>query len=462
MSSNNIVSSSSIDNDSSSLIKNNINRRRKRRSATPSSPTRLKPRRSSNKGNNVQINYEILQYIAIFFMVLSFACLLIFSFWPIFLIAVPFRLLSVIFALIAAVILYSYFFHRTKFIAIWAWFLLPWHAIFLTVFIAAWSFWWSISIGAFFFLQGELRWDRENVIYRWESFISYFDGALSKPIFEYFPMKLHLPQNNNKLNDLIERHNIHLDEEHEEDDANEDTIDENTVTTNINDEAFGKGKIIFAYHPHGVYAFGLFSLVFGISSGFQSLFPNSKGVLVGVANALLHIPVLGTFFAYFGFVPASKKSLNKACETDFDIVVVPGGIAEMTKFQPDKEVLYLRKRYGFIRLAMKHGRTIVPMYGFGENNTFQQYSCLKQLREKLSRRFKLSLVLFRGRGYTLIPFRTPLNIVFGTPLELPKVENPSNKLVEKYLDKYVRLVEQLYYEHRGKYETYENKDLEIL
>ena len=141
---------------------------------------------------------------------------------------------------------------------------------------------------------------------------------------------------------------------------------------------------------------------------------------------------------------------------------MPGGIAEMTKFQPDKEVLYLRKRYGFIRLAMKHGRTIVPMYGFGENNTFQQYSCLKQLREKLSRRFKLSLVLFRGRGYTLIPFRTPLNIVFGTPLELPKVENPSNKLVEKYLDKYVTLVEQLYYEHRGKYETYENKDLEIL
>ena len=66
MSSNNIISSSSIDNDSSSLIKNNINRRRKRRSATPSSPTRLKPRRSSNKGNNVQINYEILQYIAIF------------------------------------------------------------------------------------------------------------------------------------------------------------------------------------------------------------------------------------------------------------------------------------------------------------------------------------------------------------------------------------------------------------
>ena len=109
MTSNNIISSSSIDNDSSSLIKNNINRRRKRRSATPSSPTRLKPRRSSNKGNNVQINYEILQYIAIFFMVLSFACLLIFSFWPIELTAEPKTFIFI-------VILESYFVFRDAFV----------------------------------------------------------------------------------------------------------------------------------------------------------------------------------------------------------------------------------------------------------------------------------------------------------------------------------------------------------
>ena len=86
----------------------------------------------------------------------------------------------------------------------------------------------------------------------------------------------------------------------------------------------------------------------------------------------------------------------------------------------------------------------------------------KNLREKLSRRFKLSLVLFRGRGYTLIPFRTPLNIVFGTPLQLPKTENPPNEVVEKYLERYIALVKELYYENRGKYERYKNKDLEII
>ena len=84
------------------------------------------------------------------------------------------------------------------------------------------------------------------------------------------------------------------------------------------------------------------------------------------------------------------------------------------------------------------------------------------MREKLSRRFKLSLVLFRGRGYTLIPFRTPLNIVFGAPLRVPKVENPSNELVQEYLERYVKLVKELYYENRVKYETYKDKELEIL
>ena len=103
------------------------------------------------------------------------------------------------------------------------------------------------------------------------------------------------------------------------------------ISTALVDET----KIMFAYHPHGVYAFGLFSLVFGMSSGFQDLFPHSKGVLVGVANALLHIPVLGTFLPTL--VLSCQQKLNKACETDLDIVVVPGGIAEMTKYKPDRK-----------------------------------------------------------------------------------------------------------------------------
>ncbi len=33
----------------------------------------------------------------------------------------------------------------------------------------------------------------------------------------------------------------------------------------------------------------------------------------------------------------------------------------------DQEIVYLRKRTGFIEFAIKNGMDIVPIYGFGEN-----------------------------------------------------------------------------------------------
>ena len=68
---------------------------------------------------------------------------------------------------------------------------------------------------------------------------------------------------------------------------------------------------IFGYHPHGVYAFGLFSLVFQRSSGWAAALGRTspRGVLVGVASALLHIPLAGSFFSWFGLVPARYAGL---------------------------------------------------------------------------------------------------------------------------------------------------------
>ena len=192
-----------------------------------------------------------------------------------------------------------------------------------------------------------------------------------------------------------------------------------------------------------MYAFGIFNFVFGETSGFKEHFPESAGVLVGVANALLHIPIDGTLFSYFGFLPASKKSLEEACGTEYDLVIVPGGIAEMTKYHPEREVLYLKSRFGFIRLALKHGRSIVPVFGFGENNTFVIYRWFKRLRERMSRRFRMSLVLFRGRGPTLIPLQVPLNVVCGKPMDLPKVSDPSDDLVHHYHKEYIHRVEHV-------------------
>jgi hypothetical protein len=46
--------------------------------------------------------------------------------------------------------------------------------------------------------------------------------------------------------------------------------------------------------------------------------------------------------------------------------LVPGGVQEVLHMRHDAEVLYLRKRLGFVRLALQHGAPLVPAFAFGQ------------------------------------------------------------------------------------------------
>jgi hypothetical protein len=179
-----------------------------------------------------------------------------------------------------------------------------------------------------------------------------------------------------------------------------------------------------------MYAFGLFSAMFPVASGMASILPRrregsdrSRGLLVGVASSVLHLPLVGLVFAWMGFVPASWRSLRAACATSSDVAIIPGGIAEMTaggrtcpRTGEWVETLVLKERRGFLRLALRTGRTVVPVYAFGETRTFVQYRCWQRAREAVSRRLRVVVSFFRGRWFTLVPFRTPIEVVVGEPI----------------------------------------------
>ena len=102
------------------------------------------------------------------------------------------------------------------------------------------------------------------------------------------------------------------------------------------------------------------------------------------------------------------------------------------------QVVFLRNRQGFIKFALKNGLTLVPVYGFGENQvlfllhcapqasllnngvqTFKRYTSLKWLRVFLSRKLRVTLQLFKGRwGTPIMPFKIPINVVMGKPLRV--------------------------------------------
>jgi len=297
--------------------------------------------------------------------------------------------------------------------------LMPIHWVLVILVVACFSLSWALPVGVVLFTYPQVMWERviKKPIKIWNALKEF---PLFHVIFEYFPMVL----------------------------IKTSTLDSNK-------------QYIFGYHPHGTYSFGLFCSCFPKISGWDKSFPGIKCV-IAVANSLLCIPILCTIFGWLGFLPASKSSIEYALNEGYSIVLVPGGIAEMIEGSTiDKEFVFLHERKGFIRLAITKGLELVPIYGFGENDTFIRYKFWKKFRSLLSRKLRITIQLFRGRWFTLVPFNNPINVVVGTPIKVFQNSNPSEEEVDQVLKAYIEGLQKLFEEHKHKV-GYEKKQLVVL
>eukprot|EP00940_MAST-03C_sp_MAST-3C-sp2_P002782 g2782.t1 len=335
---------------------------------------------------------------------LLFMGLVALSFWPVVVVLVTLGFFGFVstasLVLIWWMLAKKHFLKTMRTLRLWTVFLLPFHGIVAVIVALCLSFYWGLAIGACVFLHGEVLWPSSSVPARKQWFVDVMERVVA-PIFDYFPIKV--------VRDRAYAQHVGRDD--------------------------GK-RVIYGYHPHGIYAFGLFSLLFPNVSGFSRVFSNNANanggrssngrkdgpsLLLGVASALLHVPVAKYLFSSMGFVSASRQTLEKVCASSaYDLALIPGGIAEMllTSSRPEvEEIVYLKRRRGFVRLAIKHNRKLIPIFAFGESRTFTPLTSFRELREAISRRFRVSLQLFHGRWFTLIPYRSPITVVVGLPID---------------------------------------------
>lgn len=111
---------------------------------------------------------------------------------------------------------------------------------------------------------------------------------------------------------------------------------------------------------------------------------------------------------------------------------------------------------------MQGGVSIVPVFSFNENNLFDVFNTQNKyvnwFRKKFQAIFGLSLPLIKN----IWPKTTDHTLVFGKPMKLPKIENPSDELLQQYLEKYIDSVKELYKEYSPKYSIPSTKTLEII
>jgi Diacylglycerol acyltransferase len=106
----------------------------------------------------------------------------------------------------------------------------------------------------------------------------------------------------------------------------------------------------------------------------------------------------------FYLISASKSSLVRQFKkggVEGSVVLYVGGMAELFLSSATEETLYLKKRKGFIKLALQTGVDVVPLYLFGNTTVLSVFKT--GFLANLSRKMQVSLTYFWGRWMLPIP-----------------------------------------------------------
>ena len=178
---------------------------------------------------------------------------------------------------------------------------------------------------------------------------------------------------------------------------------------------------------------------------------------------MFYIPFFRELWASSGACSASRDSIHYLLTQPGGQlpVLVPGGAEEALNSDREEVRLVLKRRKGFVKLALTTGTPLVPSFTFGENKIYDKLdnpegSGIRKLQDWAQNWFGFAPVLFLGRGIFnynigILPHRKPLTVVVGSPIEVGKVPNPTREDIEALHRKYVDSLTALYNENNCLY-----------
>ncbi|KAI9808260.1 MAG: hypothetical protein M1825_004717 [Sarcosagium campestre] len=238
-------------------------------------------------------------------------------------------------------------------------------------------------------------------------------------------------------------------------------------------------KYVFGYHPHGIISHGAFGAFATEALGFSQLFP-------GITNSLLtldsnfRIPLYRDYALGMGLASVSRES----CENILSkggangegmgraITIVVGGARESLDAQPRSMRLVLKRRKGFVKLAIRTGADLVPVLCFGENELYDQVSARTHPR---MHKFQLivknvlgfTVPFFHARGVFnydagMMPYRRPLNIVVGKPIKVEQKSRPEESYIDAIHSLYVQELERIWEQWKERFADDGTSELEVV
>ncbi|KAK3712560.1 diacylglycerol O-acyltransferase 1 [Vermiconidia calcicola] len=238
-------------------------------------------------------------------------------------------------------------------------------------------------------------------------------------------------------------------------------------------------KYIFGYHPHGIISHGAFAAFGTEALGFKQLFPGITNVLLTL-DSNFRIPLYRDYALRMGLASVSRES----CENILShggpngegmgraITIVVGGARESLEAKPYSLKLVVKRRKGFVKLAIRQGADLVPVLAFGENDIYDQvdtdrHPWIHGLQMAVKKVAGFTVPLFHARGVFnydvgLMPYRRPINIVVGRPIEVLQNKNPDPGYVDEIHEKYVEELLRIWEEWKDTFARGRRGELEII
>lgn len=185
----------------------------------------------------------------------------------------------------------------------------------------------------------------------------------------------------------------------------------------------------------------------------QALPKALQDIKVLATSTVFYLPATRHPWYWLGIRSIDRDTFHSLLAAQNSVVLVPGGVSECMLMKKGQEVMYLTKRTGFVRIALNHGAHLLPCFAFGQSGT---YSWLRpgpplipnMVVETVRKWLGFIPLIMWGRWGTTIPHKVPMLVVFGKPIELPKMEHPSKEEIQKYLQLYINAMQALCQKHK--------------
>ncbi|KAF2858360.1 DAGAT-domain-containing protein [Piedraia hortae CBS 480.64] len=238
-------------------------------------------------------------------------------------------------------------------------------------------------------------------------------------------------------------------------------------------------KYVFGYHPHGIISHGAFAAFATEALGFSQLFPGITNTLLTL-DSNFRIPLYRDYILRLGLASVSRESCENILSRGGPngegmgraITIVVGGARESLDAKPHTLRLVLKRRKGFVKLAIRTGADLVPVLAFGENNLYEQvdaetHPLVHKVQMIIKKILGWTVPLFHARGIFnydvgLMPYRRPVNILVGRPIQVIQAAEPDQEYVDQVHDLYTEELVRMWDEWKDVFARDRMEELEFI